>query len=96
MAELTRRSFLTHASIGVGVAGGALAGGLAAQPRLAKIPLRTAPAAAATEPLDGLIAHVRDASTGEISVMVGTREVIHRDRALAVALMDIARQSPVR
>jgi hypothetical protein len=98
MAELTRRSFLTHASIGVGVAGGALAGGLTALPRWAEIPLGAAqiPAAAATEPVQGLIAHVRDFSTGEIAIMVGTREVIHRDRSLAARLMDAAHQSPVR
>jgi hypothetical protein len=98
MAELTRRSFLTHASIGVGVAGGALAGVLTALPRLREIPLPTAqmPAAGATEPVHGLIAHVRDASTGEIAIMVGTREVIHRDRSLAMRLMDVAHQSPGR
>jgi hypothetical protein len=73
-------------------------GGLTGLPRLAGIPLRTAavPAAPATAPVQGLIAHVRNAATGEISVMVGTREVIHRDRALAVRLMDIADQSPAR
>ena len=96
MAELTRRSFLTHASIGVGVAGGALAGGLTSLPRRAEIPLGTATAAAATEPVQNLIAHVRDVSTGEIAVMVGTQEVIHRDRSLALALLDVARKSPVR
>lgn len=90
MAELTRRSFLTRAS--TAAAGGALVGGLTALPRLAGIPLPTAatPAAATTERVQGLIAHVRNAATGEISVMVGTREVIHRDRSLAMRLMDIA------
>ncbi|HEY3238456.1 MAG TPA: hypothetical protein VGL92_02740 [Acidimicrobiia bacterium] len=54
------------------------------------------PAAAATEPVQGLIAHVRNAATGEISVMVGTREVIHRDRSLVMRLMGIADQPPAR
>jgi hypothetical protein len=40
--------------------------------------------------VDGLIAHVRDVATGEITVMVGTREVVHRDRSLAQQLLDIA------
>jgi len=93
MAELTRRSFLTHASIGVGVAGGALVGGLAAMPGWAEAQM---PAVAVTEPVEGLIAHVRDVSTGEIAVMVGTREVIHRDRSLAMRLMDVAQRSTVR
>jgi hypothetical protein len=96
MAELTRRSFLTHASIGV--AGGALAGGLTSLPGLSDMSLLPAPipAAAATEPVQGLIAHVRNVSTGEISIMVGTREVIHQDRSLALRLVDAASKASVR
>ena len=96
MAELTRRGFLTQASIGA--AGGALMAGLTAVPRLPGTPRWTAamPAGASTEPVHGLIAHVRNVATGEIAVMVGTREVIHRDRSLAVRLMDIADTAPVR
>ena len=96
MAELTRRSFLTHASIGV--AGGALAGGFTSVSGLSEIPLLAAPvpAAAATEPVHGLIAHVRNVSTGEISIMVGTQEVIRRDRSLALRLLDAASTSPER
>lgn len=77
----------------IGFAGGVLAGGLTALPRRAEFPLGSAggtPAAAPTEPVQGLIAHVRDVSTGEIAVMVGTREVIHRDPALAGRLMAVA------
>ncbi len=89
MTECTRRSFLVHASIGV--AGGALVGGLAAVPARAGTP--AAPAAgrgADAVPVDGLIAHVRDVAAGEISVMVGTREVVHRDPGLVRQLLAIA------
>jgi hypothetical protein len=90
MTECTRRSFLVHASIGV--AGGALLGGFPALPAQAGSPVVGEAMLGATgpAPVDGLIAHVRDVATGEISVMVGTREVVHRDRSLAVRLLDIA------
>jgi hypothetical protein len=44
-------------------------------------------------PAEPLIAHVRDFSTGEIGLMIGTREVIYRDRELAHHLMRTARQA---
>jgi hypothetical protein len=93
MAELTRRGFLTRAS--VGMAAGALAGGLTAMPRLAKGPEPEVEMTGAFSPesVEGLIAHVRNASTGEIALMVGTREVIHRDRSLAARLAHLARRS---
>jgi len=89
MTDCTRRSFLVHASIGV--AGGALVGGFPTLPVQAGTPVARAATRGATgaAPVDDLIAHVRDAATGEISVMVGTREVVHRDRSLAQHLLDI-------
>jgi hypothetical protein len=97
MADLTRRSFLTRTSMGV--AGGVLAGALAAEvPGLVAGSSRTAgttlpSGAAATEPL---IAHVRNVSRGEIALMVGTREVIYKDRELAARLMIAAQQTAGR
>lgn len=91
MAELTRRTFLTRTSIGV--AGGVLAGGLATTvPRLSSdlAPTPLPSGADATEPL---IAHVRSVSRGEISLMVGTREVIYQDRELAARLMVAAHKT---
>jgi hypothetical protein len=85
MAELTRRSFLTRTSMGV--AGGVLAGALATEvvrpgaEQLGRLELPSN--AAATEPL---IAHVRNLKTGEIALLVGTREVIYKDRELAARL----------
>jgi hypothetical protein len=96
MAELTRRRFLNHASIVV--TGGALAGGLLARRGLAEVSLWPAETsmAAAMEPVQGLIAHVRNVSTGEIAIMTGTREVIYRDPLLVARLMDVAANSRVR
>jgi hypothetical protein len=90
MAELTRRTFLTHASIGM--AAGAVTGGLVAVP-LGKDPLGPVetPTPVAPESVEGLIAHVRNLSTGEIALMVGTREVIRQDRSLTARLADHAR-----
>ena len=39
----------------------------------------------------GVIAHVRDASTGEVAVFDGERETVVRDRALARSLMRATR-----
>jgi hypothetical protein len=95
MTELTRRGFLRHAS--VGAAAGSLAGGLAAMPHM-EGPRRTLemPVTTAAESVGDLIAHVRNVPTGEIALMIGSREVIHRDRSLAARLLDIARTSAVR
>lgn len=95
MTELTRRSFLTRAS--AGAAAGSLAGGLVAMARVDG-PRRTTemPVTTAAESADDLIAHVRNVPTGEIALMIGGREVIHRDRALAARLLDMARTSEVR
>ena len=96
MAELTRRTFLTQASLGV--AAGAVAGGLTALPHLAKNPAEAVddPSPAVTEPVEGLIAHVRDVPTGEISLMAGTGEVIRHDPSLAARLARLARSSEER
>jgi hypothetical protein len=87
---LTRRRFLTHASVGAAI--GSLAGGLAAM-ACVDGPRQTTemPIAASDESVDDLIAHVRHVPTGEIALMIGTREVIHRDRSLAARLVDVAR-----
>ena len=93
MAELTRRTFLTTASLGV--AAGAVTGGLTALPRLAKDPMEAVDVAApaVADSVEGLIAHVRNVHTGEIALMAGTREVIWRDPSLAARLAHMARSS---
>jgi hypothetical protein len=43
-----------------------------------------------------MVAHVRNANTGEVALMVGTREIIYRDPGLVARLVGAARQSGVR
>lgn len=79
MSDTSRRGFLFLAGTGAAVVGAAA----------------VAPAAvAATQPEGSgetagegeLVAHVRDIRTGEVSVMMGEREVVVHDRALCASL----------
>lgn len=91
MAELSRRKLLKTGSLGL-VAGVAALSGI---DRLVSIP--GAGFADAKPDLSALgedvVAHVRDASTGEVAIMVGTREVLHRDPQLVGRLLAAARQT---
>ena len=83
MTQVSRRRFLVRGSVGA-----ALAGALAALPGLGSA-LKLAPAALGRNGASAagpLIAHVRDLSTGEISLMVGEKHVVQRDAELAAAL----------
>ena len=90
MGELTRRRFLARASI----ATAAITGGAAVINRMAALAI---PAAAATPAVMGgpsalgepLVAHVRNIATGEVAVLMGTREVVYRDRALVARLLGV-------
>ena len=89
MAKLTRSGFIKKTS-----AGAATIGALAAAPSLtaahaaseALAPDHTS--AALREPM---LAHVRNAASGEIAILVGTREVIVHDRELVKRLAKAAR-----
>ncbi len=94
MAKQTRRGFLKQTSVGV-----ATIGVLSTLPTLAVVSESEAPtvtsaaetelsAAALSEPI---VAHVRDLSSGEISLLVGTQEIIYRDPELVVRLLRAAR-----
>jgi hypothetical protein len=94
MNDLSRRRFL-GSSFGVAVVGAiTLVPGLAS---VLKLPATPA-AAGLTQPgLSGpLVAHVRDLGSGEISLLMGTQHVIHRDRQLAARLYAAAQQAPRR
>jgi hypothetical protein len=39
-----------------------------------------------------LVAHIRDHTTGEISLMVGTKEVVYHDREMVTRLIQAAHQ----
>jgi hypothetical protein len=90
MNDLSRRRFLKHGSLGV-----AFAGVIALVPGLSAVLKLPAPAVATgSEAAQGgpLIAHVRDLTNGEIVLLVGTEQVIQRDRDLAARLYAAARR----
>ena len=83
MADLTRRKFLAQASLSVAGSGVALAA-------LGKLPLPCASessrkARAASQ--GPIVAHVRNAETGEVAVMTGSKEVVYRDPELVERLL---------
>src|SRR2546430_14593062 len=78
--NVSRRAFLSRASLGV-----ALAGAAAVVPGLSAVLKLPAPSTAAPRlPLNAepLVAHVRDLASGEVSLMVGTDHVVLRDANL--------------
>jgi len=87
MAEHSRRKFLQRASLGAAaVSAVAVVPGLGAGSAEAEGsgPAHSGP----------FVAWVKDAKTGEIAVLVGEHEVVHRDRKLAARLARIAGQAP--
>jgi len=89
MAKVTRGTFL---STTMGAAGGVAAMGLIAGPStLVEAAQHVADAGDDTVSNDPMTAYVRDAATGEISVMVGHREVVTKDPALVRKLQRVAR-----
>jgi hypothetical protein len=99
MSELSRRAFMSRAAAAT-AAGVAATSGLVALPGL----LAAAAPAVASKPgpqtatvLDlspvgqDVIAHVRDASTGDVLLLVGTTEVTYNDPQLVARLLKGAR-----
>ena len=89
MAGLTRRGFIKHASVSA-----AAVGVLAAGPGLSVVQAATEPhntALTARELQGPIVAHIRNVASGEIAVMVGTREIIVHDRELVSRLIRTAR-----
>lgn len=92
MEDISRRTFLMRGGTGAAAAG--LLAAIPAFPARAWASRRSAtvhdtgaaaPAGrAATGPL---VVHIPDPSTGEVHLMVGTREVVRRDRALVARLV---------
>ena len=84
MNPLSRRTFLGRGSIGV-----VLASSLAAMPVLGtvlKMPFSALGSGSRSSMAEPLIVHVRDAASGEIALLFGTRKVIHRDADLVARL----------
>ena len=92
MISISRRTFLKRSGAGVAAAG--LAGAMPTIPGSARISRKpasvhtngvAAPAGrAATGPL---VVHIPDPASGQVHLMVGTREVIRSDRALVARLV---------
>lgn len=89
MKDLSRRGFL-HSSFGV-----AMVGAIAVVPGLTTVLKLSGPVAGRVDAkLAGpLVAHVRDLASGEISLLVGTNQVVHRDRELAARLYAAAQRA---
>ncbi len=100
MAGVTRRTFLGKGSVAVAAAGvlasvpgiGALlSAGESEAPAVGAADASVAAGDANAALTDPLVAQVRDATTGEVSVFSGTREVVVRDPALVRSLFRAAR-----
>jgi hypothetical protein len=88
VTKLTRRSFLKQTSVSA-----ATIGLLPAIPALAAIPDASetaAPEMAATS-TDPMVVHVSDVAKGEVTLLVGAREIVFRDRRLVARLIKAAR-----
>jgi hypothetical protein len=97
MSELSRRTFLARTGAGVVTAGlVAAVPTIAGAEKLAKSDRSAARSnEAATTDTQGtrgpLVVHVPDPRTGEVHFMIGTKEVVHKDRALVARLLRDAR-----
>jgi hypothetical protein len=88
MAKLTRRDLIKQTS-----AGAAALGALAAVPGLAGAqgaPEAHAAGLSAADCNGPVVAYLRDVAAGEIGLLVGTREIIVRDRELVQRLLRAA------
>lgn len=89
MNKLTRRGFI-HTSVGAAT-GLAAAGALGAAPQLAGALVKPSPATPlANGSPQPMVAYVRDASRGEIALMVGDREVSYHDSEVVARLIKAA------
>lgn len=88
MSKLTRKGFLGKTSLGA-----AAIGAMVSVPGLAHVTEADASPEFKLRPEDlqgPLVAHVRNFKTGEIAVMVGTREIVYRDPQFVKRLLKAA------
>ena len=89
--SIARRAVLKKASLGL-VAGVAATSGIARLPELLGDRDTGSESAPDLSPLgENVVAHVRNASTGEVAILAGDREVIKHDPALVGRLLGAAR-----
>ena len=91
-AGVTRLSFLKTSA---GAAAGAAAVGLPAAAALREDKAGVATQPSPPNPPEPVIAYVRDAEHGEVTVMHGTSETTYRDRTLVRRLMQAAPRAPI-
>jgi hypothetical protein len=84
---VTRLSFLKASA---GAAAGAAAIGVPAAAVLSDDKPGVVPAPSSANPREPVMAYVRDAQRGEVTVMAGTSETTYRDRALVKKLLAAA------
>jgi len=91
MPSISRRHFLRNASIGAAATGVVAAGGLnlltGAAGAGATTPLKATPPAGPILEGSGVVAHVVDAKSGQISLFVGTKHINYTNQALAQELL---------
>lgn len=89
MPSLTRRGFLTRASLGAAAVGAmSVAPGLGAVGQTAEVDTSEVSPAVLSEPL---VAHVQDFAAGEVSIMSGARELVVRDPQLVMRMLNALR-----
>jgi len=86
---VTRLSFL---KAGAGAAAGAAAIGVPAAAALSQDKKGEVTEPSSSNPPEPVMAYVRDAERGEVTVMSGTSETTYRDRSLVKRLLDAAPQ----
>ncbi|HUD69335.1 MAG TPA: hypothetical protein VMQ40_03755 [Acidimicrobiales bacterium] len=95
MAEISRRSFLIKGSAGAAALGALTvvpglegrAGATESTPKLAHHPAPVATTTDSRASSDSLVVHIPNPRTGEIHYLVGTREIVHKDKALVARLL---------
>ena len=92
MSEIDRRTFIKRSA---GIAGAAAVGAVAAQSSVAALasPRKKAEKAEHAEAQAGepVVAYVRGGSRGEVTIMAGDRETVHRDPELVRRLLRAAK-----
>jgi hypothetical protein len=88
MADLSRRTFLgaSAAAAGAAVIGVPIATAAAGSGTPAAAPLAAGGALLGAKASGPLVAYVKDASSGDVSIMVGTQEVKYHDPDLVARL----------
>jgi hypothetical protein len=89
MPALTRRNFLTQVSIGAAAIGTLIAAhGMTKPTEALAAPEKDLPVGKFSGPV---VAQIRNAPKGEVALMVGTREIVFRDRKLVARLLRAGR-----